>query len=183
MQIHHLSRQECLELLAENRLMRLACAHENQPYIIPVYLVYHKDPEGESWLYGFTTRGQKIDWMRQNPLVCVESDSVKASDKWISVIVQGRFEEMPETSRTTNEALRMPVIPEPTREAGGSMGVPGRVDPPLGAWQIVRAFSEWQEPGYTTWRARTQPDSDCRFVSVFYRIRLDAVTGHKATPD
>ena len=78
-----MSREECLRVLAGARLARLACAHENQPYVVPVYLAYH---EASGCLYGFTTPGQKVEWMRANPLVCVEVDEVAAYDQWVSVI-------------------------------------------------------------------------------------------------
>ena len=59
---------------------------ENQPYVVPVYLTYDVLSGGEPCLYGFTTPGQKIEWMRANPLVCVEVDEVTAHDQWVSVI-------------------------------------------------------------------------------------------------
>ena len=70
-------------------LWRLACSFENQPYIVPVYLAY-----AARALYGFATMGQKIDWMRANPKVCVETDGVRSQTDWWSVVVQGRFEEL-----------------------------------------------------------------------------------------
>ena len=36
--------------------------------------------------------------MRANPLVCVEEDEVVSSDKWASVIVFGRYEEIPDSA-------------------------------------------------------------------------------------
>src|SRR5947207_9265572 len=91
MVIHEMSRKECIRVLAGARLARLACAHENQPYVVPVYLAYD---EASGCLYGFTTPGQKIEWMRANPLVCVEVDEVEAHDQGVSVIVFGRYEEL-----------------------------------------------------------------------------------------
>jgi uncharacterized protein len=73
MVIRELSNEECRRMLAGTRLARLACAFNNQPYVVPVYLAYHEPSEGEACFYGFTTVGQKVDWMRANPLVCVES--------------------------------------------------------------------------------------------------------------
>lgn len=40
--------------------------------------------------------GHKIEWMRENPLVCVEIDDVRAPDDWSSVVVIGRYEELSE---------------------------------------------------------------------------------------
>jgi nitroimidazol reductase NimA-like FMN-containing flavoprotein (pyridoxamine 5'-phosphate oxidase superfamily) len=88
--IQELTKRECLSALAGARLGRLACTHENQPYVVPIYFVYE-----EPYLYGFTTMGQKVEWMRSNPLVCVELDEVENSEQWISILVFGRYEELP----------------------------------------------------------------------------------------
>jgi nitroimidazol reductase NimA-like FMN-containing flavoprotein (pyridoxamine 5'-phosphate oxidase superfamily) len=56
----------------------------------------HVDLEGE-FLYGYATVGQKIEWMRQNPLVCLESDELIAHGRWTSVVVFGQYEELPNT--------------------------------------------------------------------------------------
>ena len=58
--IQKMTRSECLGTLAGARLGRLACAQGDQPYAVPFYFVYH-DP----YLYGFTTPGQKTEWMRR----------------------------------------------------------------------------------------------------------------------
>jgi nitroimidazol reductase NimA-like FMN-containing flavoprotein (pyridoxamine 5'-phosphate oxidase superfamily) len=42
MVIREMSNDECLRILAKVRLARLACASNNQPYVVPVYLVYHE---------------------------------------------------------------------------------------------------------------------------------------------
>ncbi len=89
MLIQELTRQECLGLLSRTRLGRLACAEGSQPYVVPVYFVYEKNS-----LYSFSTVGQKIEWMRANPLVCVEVDEVVSLQQWVSVVVFGRYEEL-----------------------------------------------------------------------------------------
>src|SRR4051812_24216781 len=94
MVIREMSRGECLRVLAGARVARLACSRENQPYVVPVSLVYEAT---SGCLYGFTTPGQKVEWMRANPLVCVEVDEVAACDQWVSVIAMGRYEELPES--------------------------------------------------------------------------------------
>src|SRR5450631_1482971 len=105
MVIREMSREECLRVLAGARLARLACAHENQPYVVPVYLAYH---EASECLYGFTTPGQKVAWMRANPLVCIEVDEVAAYDQWVSVVAIGRYEELPETPGSDGTHGRAP---------------------------------------------------------------------------
>ena len=92
MLIQELSRQASLDLLARMRLGRLACAQGAQPYVTPIYFVSHL-----GCLYGFSTLGQKIEWMRENPLVCVEIDEVTTQRQWSSVVVFGQYEELPHT--------------------------------------------------------------------------------------
>ena len=92
MVIQEMTELECRAMLARRNVARLACARDNQPYIVPV----HVDLEGD-FLYGYATLGQKIEWMRQNPLVCLESDELIAHGQWASVIVFGQYEELPNT--------------------------------------------------------------------------------------
>jgi nitroimidazol reductase NimA-like FMN-containing flavoprotein (pyridoxamine 5'-phosphate oxidase superfamily) len=92
MLIQELTRQESLDLLARTRLGRLGCSKGPQPYVVPVYFTY-----GNHALYSFATLGQKIVWMRANPLVCVEADEVVSQQQWRSVIVFGRYEELSDT--------------------------------------------------------------------------------------
>jgi nitroimidazol reductase NimA-like FMN-containing flavoprotein (pyridoxamine 5'-phosphate oxidase superfamily) len=94
--IQEMNQDECLKWLPRSRLARLACAHENQPYIVPVYLAFHNPLENPACFYGFTTSGLKVEWMRVNPLVCVQLDEIEGSERWISVIAMGRYEELPE---------------------------------------------------------------------------------------
>ena len=77
------------ELLTRTHLGRLACAHEGQPYVTPMSVTYDAN-----WLYGFSTLGQKITWMRANPHVCVEVDEVVSRQDWATVIVIGQYQEL-----------------------------------------------------------------------------------------
>src|ERR1022692_4174617 len=148
MVIREMSRERCLRELAGARLARLACAHENQPYVVPVYLAYH---EASGCLYGFTTPGQKVEWMRANPLVCVEVDEVAAYDQWVSVIAFGRYEELPEVPGSDGARGRAP-------ERSDSR--PDECDDERGrAWQALKSDPMWDEPGRTAWAARAHRDS------------------------
>ena len=95
MVIQEMTRDDCLNALARARLGRLACTHENQPYVVPIYFVYE-----EPYLYGFTTPGLKVEWMRSNPLVCVELDAVEDPEAREEL-----FEEMVERMYTHGKAL------------------------------------------------------------------------------
>jgi nitroimidazol reductase NimA-like FMN-containing flavoprotein (pyridoxamine 5'-phosphate oxidase superfamily) len=92
MLIQELTRQESLDLLARTRLCRLGCTQGSQPYVVPFYFAYNNNS-----LYSAATVGQKIDWMRKHPLVCVEADEVVSPQEWMSVVVFGRYEELPDT--------------------------------------------------------------------------------------
>ena len=48
----------------------------------------------EKAVYGFSALGQKIDWMRGNPKVCVEVDEIHEQLHWTTVVVFGRYEEI-----------------------------------------------------------------------------------------
>jgi hypothetical protein len=63
-----------------------------QGNIVPIYFAYQADR-----LHGFTTLGRKVEWMRSNPLVCVEVDEVVSHFLWSSVVVLGHYEELPDT--------------------------------------------------------------------------------------
>ena len=80
MQIQELTKKECVEILTRVRFGRLGCSHDNQPYIAPIYFAYD-----DRHLYTFSTVGQKIEWMRANPLVCVQADEIVDHYHWTSV--------------------------------------------------------------------------------------------------
>ena len=103
--VHEMTEQECRAMLAVAHVARLACALNNQPYIVPI----HVDLEGE-FLYSSASQGLKIDWMRQNPAVCLEVDELLPRTDWASVVVFGRYEELPnlpEYEASRRVALRL----------------------------------------------------------------------------
>jgi nitroimidazol reductase NimA-like FMN-containing flavoprotein (pyridoxamine 5'-phosphate oxidase superfamily) len=148
MVIEEMTRDECLHVLAHTRLGRLACARENQPYIVPVYVVYH-----EPFLYGFTTPGQKVEWMRFNPLVCVELDEIQGNDEWTSILVFGRYEELPDNLEWQQERSR--------------------------AFKYLQEHARWWEPGCTSF----QHGHEHPLTPVFYRIQIRRISGRRAKPD
>jgi nitroimidazol reductase NimA-like FMN-containing flavoprotein (pyridoxamine 5'-phosphate oxidase superfamily) len=180
MVIRELSREECFRLLSGARLARLACAHENQPYVVPVYLAYD---EASGYLYGFTTAGQKVEWMRANPLVCVEMDDVVAYNRWVSVIANGHYEELPETPGSDAGRLRAPMRPRTAHETTPACWAGQCDDERERAWRVLSTHPVWGEPGFAAWAARAHHDSTGPLTPVYYRIRIDRVTGHEATPD
>jgi nitroimidazol reductase NimA-like FMN-containing flavoprotein (pyridoxamine 5'-phosphate oxidase superfamily) len=148
--IHEMSRTECDDALSRAKLGRLACAHNDQPYVLPLNFAF----DGGSYLYCFTTLGQKIDWMRSNPLVCFEIDEVKNHNHWSSVIVFGSYEELPD--QPEYETVRRH------------------------AHEFLQKRVMWWEPAYVSQEHRDNPHS---LTPIFFRIMVESVTGHRATPD
>lgn len=149
MLVEELSARASLDFLARTHLGRLACAQGPQPYIVPIYFSYSND-----YIYTFSTEGQKIDWMRANPLVCLEADEVANAEKWTSVIVNGRFQELPDLPEWHSERSL--------------------------AHDLLQSKAMWWEPGYvkTILHGKERP-----LVPVFYRIHITEITGHRAIPD
>jgi nitroimidazol reductase NimA-like FMN-containing flavoprotein (pyridoxamine 5'-phosphate oxidase superfamily) len=93
MLIHELTREECLEVLGRNTLGRLACVQDGQPYIVPVSF----NLDG-AYIYGFATVGQKVHWMRANPLVCLEVEEIADRRQWTTVLAFGSYEELTDSA-------------------------------------------------------------------------------------
>lgn len=155
MLIHEMTEDECRAALRRVSFGRLACARDNQPYIIPIYFSYDgKHLYGftaPARIYGFSTQGQKIEWMRSNPLVCLEIDEHTSHHHWMSVVVSGRYEELPDTPEFGDERLR--------------------------AWEGLQRHAMWWEPAYVATEQRE------KVAPVFYRIHIKQMTGRRARPD
>lgn len=89
MLIRDLTTPECHDVLRRAVIARLACARDNQPYVVPVHAYF----DGE-YLYSFAALGQKIAWMRENPRVCVQVDDIVDRFHWATVVALGRYEEL-----------------------------------------------------------------------------------------
>jgi nitroimidazol reductase NimA-like FMN-containing flavoprotein (pyridoxamine 5'-phosphate oxidase superfamily) len=148
--IHEMSIGECNEVLWRAKFGRLACARDNQPYVVPLNFSF----DGADYLYGFTTFGEKVEWMRANPLVCFEVDEVTNHNQWLSVIVFGRYEELPDKPEF-----------ESAREH---------------AYQFLQKRVMWWEPAYISQKHRDSPHS---LTPIFFRIKIEQVTGHHANSD
>jgi uncharacterized protein len=149
MQIQEVGREKCLELLAHLRLGRIACAEEAQPYVVPFYFAYD-----DGYLYSFSTVGQKIWWMRGNPLVCVQTDEIVSLEEWVSLVIFGRYQELPDTPES-----------KPERDL---------------AYGLLQRKEIWWEPGYskTIVRGTERP-----MLPVYFRIQIVQITGHHTAPE
>jgi nitroimidazol reductase NimA-like FMN-containing flavoprotein (pyridoxamine 5'-phosphate oxidase superfamily) len=148
--IHDMTEAECRRALETANVGRLACAQDNQPYVVPIYFAY-----SGRYLYAFSTIGQKIEWMRANPRVCLEVDEINSPDEWMSLVVFGRYEELqnvPDSKSAREQALTL----------------------------LQMRSRWWWEPASICDDHRDSPHS-C--IPVAYRIHIDRVSGQRATPD
>lgn len=147
--IHDMTEAECRHALKHASVGRIACARDNQPYVVPIYFTYN-----ERHLYAISTSGQKIEWMRANPLVCVEVDNITSHEEWMSLVVFGRYEELPD-------------VPEFKRAREQALAL------------LQRRSAWWWEPACVCGNHQNTPHS-CTPVS--YRIHIDRVSGRHGTP-
>lgn len=145
MLVQELNFKECRLALAQARFGRLACARDNQPYVIPIYFAVD-----EAYVYAFSLAGQKLEWMRENPRVCVEIDNANGASDWTSVVVLGRYEELPDTPEYRSARRR--------------------------AHDLLQRRAMWWEPG-TAVIARC--DESASLAPVYYRISMEHVTGRR----
>jgi nitroimidazol reductase NimA-like FMN-containing flavoprotein (pyridoxamine 5'-phosphate oxidase superfamily) len=120
---------------------------KHQPYIVPIYFVHDGD-----LLFGFSTIGQKIKWMRSNPRVCVEADEVLGLENWTSVVVFGRNEELTDTPKYATLRLQ--------------------------AHSLLEKKTLWWRPAIDSSQIR---DEKFGPFPVFYCIHMDEITGRRAS--
>jgi uncharacterized protein len=142
MVINEMTKDECGAFLASASLGRLGCSLDNQPYVVPIYFVYEPDN-----IYVFSTFGQKTEWMRANPKVCLQADEITNQSQWRSVIASGRYQELSEPQYTTEREHARTLLEERFRW-----------------WQ--NALAERQ--------LRLGNDL---ITSLFFRIHVDSMTG------
>jgi hypothetical protein len=174
MWMQELTRQASLEVLARTHLGRLACARGMQPYIVPIYFAYQ-----DHWLYSFSVPGQKIDWMRANPLVCVEADEMRR-EQWTTVVVFGRYQELcdaPEFRSERTFAFNLLQQRAMWWEHGGAKKMPGGRPEEIPIFYRIkieqitgrRATSEQTVPD--TKQAKAEPDEQGWLRKMFRRVR------------
>ena len=114
--VKEMTQEECIAVVSNGRMGNLACARDNRPYVVPIYYAY-----AENHLYSLSMPGQKIDWMRTNPRVCVQVGSFSERTAWQSVVMHGLYKELPDTPDTEHD-----------REH---------------AWSLLQHQVNWWEPG------------------------------------
>jgi len=148
MRIVAISQPECEQLLSRVSFGRLACSLNDQPYVVPVCFAY--EPE---WLYVFSTLGKKIEWMRQNPKVCLQVDEIANPSNWISVVINGTYLELREPQYTVEK--------EQARK------------------HLAQLLQWWLAP----MAERREQTSDLSIQPVFFRINIESMSGLRGIPE
>jgi nitroimidazol reductase NimA-like FMN-containing flavoprotein (pyridoxamine 5'-phosphate oxidase superfamily) len=146
MMISEIPEKECRAILARGSIGRLGCSLYDQPYVVPIYFAYERD-----YIYILSTVGQKIDWMRQNPKVCIQVDEISNQSEWVSVIANGTYEELP-----------------------GPADSPERTH----ARRLLEKQHGWWLNALAERRAKVD---DLLIDPLFFRIHADSMTGLRAT--
>ena len=148
MEVNEMAAGACEAFLEHASLGRLGCSLENQPYVVPIRFAYDS-----GYLYVFSTFGQKVKWMRANPKVCVQTDQIEDQGDWISVIVNGQYEELPEPQYT---------------------------DERKHASSLLAKHSHWWLNALGERRIRV---GDISIEPLFFRIRIQSRSGLRATDE
>ena len=149
MHTEELTREASLQFLTGHHIGRISCVRDSQPYITPFSYVYY-----QHFIYSFATLGQKVEWLRANPLACVEVDDIASPVQWTSVIVSGRYEELTETTD-------------------------GRSYREL-AFKLLQKRELWWEPGYVKTILHGVPRP---MVPVYFRVSIEDISGRRAVQD
>jgi nitroimidazol reductase NimA-like FMN-containing flavoprotein (pyridoxamine 5'-phosphate oxidase superfamily) len=144
-----MSHTECVSLLGRNNIGRLGCSYMHQPYITPVHFAY----DG-GHIYSFSIFGQKISWMRENNLVCLQVEELKSSQEWSTILATGKFEELGDSPAPQN--LRRH------------------------AYDLLSKRAMWWEPASAR-VIRAAPDRPNEIV--YFRIIIEKISGRMAVRD
>jgi uncharacterized protein len=144
--IQDMTQEMNLNLLKGSHVGHIACAQGSQPYVTPFSFAYH-----ERFIYSFATVGRKIEWMRANPLVCVEVEKIVSREEWQTVVIFGRFEELPKTPEFFEARL-------------------------VAHAALMAKTAIWWEPGYvkTLHQGAERP-----LQPIYFRILIDQISGHQ----
>jgi nitroimidazol reductase NimA-like FMN-containing flavoprotein (pyridoxamine 5'-phosphate oxidase superfamily) len=114
---------------------------------VPITFAY-----ADGYLYGYSTPGQKIEWMRTNPLVCVQADEINFMHDWMSIVVYAVYEEL--THEDNDVECRR-------------------------AEALLDRHALWWEPAHISALFRGE---DAEVKPIFFRLRIVEVTGRRVRP-
>jgi len=105
-------------------------------------------------IHVFSTFGHKIKWMRENPKVCIQIDEIAHDQsQWVSVLASGQYEEL--------------TVPEFEQERDH-------------ARRLLEERRHFWLNAFAARRLKSESDS---IVPLFFRIRIDSVTGLFTRPE
>jgi uncharacterized protein len=90
--ITEMGKRESDELLRQQKTGRLGCCLNDGPYVVPINYLY----DGRC-IYSHSLPGKKINALRHNPRICLQTDEIRDEYNWRSVIAFGKYEEITET--------------------------------------------------------------------------------------
>ncbi|MGZ2426268.1 pyridoxamine 5'-phosphate oxidase family protein [Rhizobium laguerreae] len=146
MKLTELTPAQCYRILESAHFGHLACCKNGQPYVAAIYFAF-----SSGVAYSFTMPGKKLDWMRGNDRVCLHVEQRPAVGGWASVVVEGRFEEFPDSDARRSERLH--------------------------AWSLLQKHTDWWEIGAMTLQ---EPPVLEGSPHVFYGIAVTSVSGRSA---
>ncbi len=149
MKIEELEIDECWYVLEQTKVGRLACSMDNQPYIVPFNFAFDRG----KYLYAFSTIGQKIRWMRENPLVCVEVEDLENGEDLTTLIIFGKYEELPDLPEFESKRIY--------------------------AHELLSRRPMWWQPACVAGKHRTDSDEK----PVYFRIFIEKITGRRAVSE
>jgi nitroimidazol reductase NimA-like FMN-containing flavoprotein (pyridoxamine 5'-phosphate oxidase superfamily) len=149
MAVTDMTDKECWQALAAATFGRLACARNDQPYVVPIFFAMDHE-----YLYSFSVAGQKLEWMRGNPRVCLEIDNVKSWNDWMSIVAFGRYQELSDTPDWQTERKR--------------------------AHELLQQRAMWWQPGAAILIGREGREGPS---PVFFRIVVERLSGHRASSE
>ncbi len=144
MPVREMTDHECMDCLSKGHFGHLACAKDGHPYIVPVHYAY-----GIDRMYVFSMPGQKIDWLRSNPHACLQMEEHSDHGLWKSVLVQGQYHELPDTSQHHNERIH--------------------------AWDLLQERDLWWEPG----SQKPEDKALTKAKPIFFGIVVDTISGRQ----
>ena len=147
MLIQDMSHKAIIDLLKSAHVGHIACARGAQPYVTPFSFVYY-----DGFIYSFATVGKRIEWMRANPLVCVEVERIVSHREWQTVVAFGRYQELPKTVEFYDARLL--------------------------AHNLLAATPTWWEPGYVK---TLHEGAERPLEPIYFRIVIEEMSGREGT--
>lgn len=149
MSLTDMTEHECFAFLEEKNIAHLACISESYPFLVPIHYAFEMGK-----MYVFSLPGIKITALRACPYVCVQVEEVTGERCWKSVLIQGMYNELPDTPERHNERIY--------------------------AWNLLQKRALWWEPGsFTVANGNDSGTPD----AIFFSVSVDKVSGRQMIAD